>query len=524
MNQIKILDCTLRDGGYVNDWNFGRETISNLMAGLTNANIDIIECGFIVDKPYHSDYTLFSDTEQINEIYNISAKRSMYVGMVDVGEKGIHYEKISPRTDTSFDGIRIAFHQSDCAMAIEYAKDLIKKGYEVFIQPMVTQFYSDETLLELIKQVNELDIYAFYIVDSLGSMQEYDLIRLFYLLDYNLKSDIRLGFHSHNNLQLSFSNSISFIKQATKRELILDSSILGMGRSAGNLCTELITNYINEAIDYKYNQLGLFTLIDNCISPIREKYIWGYLAPFYISARKKCHPNYANYFIAKETLPSADIDKILSMIPQESSHMFNKDLAQDLYINYQDKQIDDKTDLESLSELLANRKVLLIAPGQSIKDEQEKILNYVNDKHPLIVTINFIEPTIQSDFIFIANKRYYADIKTQGSGKYIVTSNIEKEDKIDYYINYSSLLNSTDLIYDNSGLMCIQLMINLGVEKITLAGFDGFKSDIPYRFNKSNKFKQDNPNTDIINANISKTLKIYSEQVEIDSITSSIYF
>ena len=109
---------------------------------------------------------------------------------------------------------------------------------------MVSLSYTDEEFLDLIRRVNELEPYAFYIVDSFGMMKRKDLTRLFYLVEHNLNENIKIGFHSHNNMQLAYSNAQSLVDLHSDRELIIDASVYGMGRGAGNLNTELFVQYM----------------------------------------------------------------------------------------------------------------------------------------------------------------------------------------------------------------------------------------------------------------------------------------
>ena len=127
----------------------------------------------------------------------------------------------------------------DMLGGLEACRTVKEKGYKVFVQAMVSVAYTDEEFLELISKVNELEPYAFYIVDSFGMMKRKDLTRLFYIVEHNLKQSIWIGFHSHNNMQLAYSNAQSLVDMQTKRNIIIDSSVYGMGRGACNLNTEL---------------------------------------------------------------------------------------------------------------------------------------------------------------------------------------------------------------------------------------------------------------------------------------------
>lgn len=273
MNKISVLDCTLRDGGYVNDFDFSAPTIRTIISKLGKAHMDIIECGFLKDVDYDENKTVFRQVEQITPFITPKKKHSMYVAMIVTGT--ISASKIAPRTKDSIDGIRITFHKKEVDEAFTLGYALMDKGYKVFMQPVGTTTYNDIELLALLEKVNEMKPYAFYLVDTLGKLYAKQLLKLFYLVDDNLDEDITIGYHSHNNLQLSFSNAQELIQSCGKRNLIIDASVLGMGRGAGNLCSEILTQYINENIEYRYHTELLIELVDEYISPISYIHPWG---------------------------------------------------------------------------------------------------------------------------------------------------------------------------------------------------------------------------------------------------------
>ena len=253
MDRINILDCTLRDGGYVNDFNFGHVVLKDIVQKLSSASIDIIECGFLKSGAFDVNRSLFGSVEAVKKMIGNKNPNLLYVGMVQYG--GISNEEIAICDGTSIDGIRLTFHEHEIAPAFVLGRQLIDKGYKVFMQPVGTMTYTDEALLKLITRINELKPFAFYLVDTLGTMYKNDLLRMFYLVDHNLNRNISVGFHSHNNLQLSFANAQELMQLNTPRRLIVDASIYGMGRGAGNLNTELVTQYINSNLGLKYDIL-----------------------------------------------------------------------------------------------------------------------------------------------------------------------------------------------------------------------------------------------------------------------------
>lgn len=171
MNEIHVLDCTLRDGGYCNQWKFGAGNIIKIVSGLAAANIDVTECGYLSERAvYDRDSTRYSSFSEINKIVPQDKNGKLYVAMINYGEYDIR--SVPERVDLGLDGIRVAFHKNDSDAAIVYCRQLMQKGYRVFVQPMVSMGYTDIEFLSLIRKINEINPYAFYIVDSFGTMKK----------------------------------------------------------------------------------------------------------------------------------------------------------------------------------------------------------------------------------------------------------------------------------------------------------------------------------------------------------------
>jgi 4-hydroxy 2-oxovalerate aldolase len=525
---IKILDCTLRDGGYINDFKFGKKIISSIISKLGESNIEMIECGFLSDMvKYDKDKTFFNSMNQIKDVIGIKKKNILYIGMIALGEKEISEDKIPFYDGSSIDAIRITFHKNEMNRGIKLCSQLMKKGYKIFMQPIGTSSYSDEELIGLIKKINKINPYAFAIVDTLGTMYQNDLMHLFYLFDYNLNKDIVLGFHSHNNLQLSFSNAQTLMQIYTKRNIVIDTSVFGMGRGAGNLCTELLTQYINKNIEQRYNVIPLLEIIDDYLSPVFSKTTWGYSVPYYLSATHNCHPNYASYLLNKQTISVKIIDCLLKQIPNTERAVFNKALIENIYIAHQNRTVNDREILTQLSERLKNRNVLVIAPGRSIVEEQNVIGDFIHKTQPVIIAVNFGYTNIKTDYIFISNaKRYEAFCDGNNEIKnLILTSNIQSnEQDSNFTVNYSGLLNDNPSISDNAGMMLLKLLVYLNVKKIYLAGFDGFSENKSTNyFNDAMVNNVDFEELTIKNQSIKTYIDKLKQQIDIQFITNSIY-
>lgn len=518
---IMILDCTLRDGGYINQWKFGKDNIAKITKNIESAGIEIIECGFIEDKEYDEESSVYPNEKIMSSAFK-KKNGKMYVGMIALGD--IKPEKIGNRTKEGIDGIRLTFHKEDMEEELRQAKILMEKGYAVFVQPVGTTTYSDSELIDLVNKVNDLHPFAFYIVDTLGVMYPEDVQRVYSIINHNLDSNIMIGFHSHNNLQLSFANAQLFITEGVKREggVIVDSSINGMGRGAGNLPTELITEYLNKTYRHNYDSLPLINVADLYLSQIYMKTPWGYSTPYYLSAINNCHPNYSNYLMTKKSLGIEDISKILNLIPNESKELYDKKLIESLYLEYQTSDIEDSNTIYELRQRFNGREVLVVASGNSVATSKDLINRYIADNKCITVHINTIKKSIPANYLFVSNSKRAEGLHDVKEAEVIVTSNIST-DVIDsnYRINYSSLLgNNSEL--DNAGLMFINLLIKLNVKKVTLSGFDGFKYDAGdyLEFVSGSCLQRD---FDHRNEEISRELKRLSKSIEIEYLTPSMY-
>lgn len=529
MSNISLLDCTLRDGGYINNWMFGRANIRSILSRLTKAGIDIVETGFLEDGLYDPDSSLFTDVKQIEELLPESRGNTQFVAMTRYGHMDIN--NLREYDGKGINGIRVTFHENEAEKAIEYCKLVKERGYRIYVQPVGTTSYTDEYLLKLIRIVNELRPYAFYIVDTLGLMRKNDLLRMYYLVDNNLDPDILIGFHSHNNLQLSFSNAQELVDLHTRRRIILDSSVYGMGRGAGNLNTELIAQHLNFTRDYAYNTDYLLEIIDETIDVISKKFTWGYSVPYYLAAINNCHPNYATYLMNRKTLPVKSIGKILRSLHPDQRELYNEQYVAELYLQFQKHQINDNQSVIGLRRELQGKNVLVIAPGNSINTQRENIEAYL-ERHDnvAIISVNFDGDWIHPDFCFFSNnKRFqrFLESERELASKIIITSNVETEDHTElasYVVNYSDYLNRQPLVNDNAALMLIALLIRLEMPEIAIAGFDGFQHDTLNNYAEDElENALDKDTVTEMNRQISEVVREYGKAIRLNFITSSLY-
>ncbi len=519
MKNIKVLDCTLRDGGYVNNWEFQDNNIKNIIKNLSLAKINYIECGFLKNIIYKKDKSLFSSVKDLKTMLPDFKSNSKYTLMINFGEIPIEYLNTSSEKNFLF---RIAFKKSQKDEAVKYCQKLKEKGYDIFVNPMHTGSYSQKELIDLIEKVNLIKPAAFTIVDTTGSLKEKDVLSLFYLVDSTLDKDIALCFHSHNNLQLSFSNAQCLMKVCTNRELVIDSTVFGIGRGAGNLCTELITQYINDNYQGDYNILPILKIVDEQINPIFSQTPWGYSVPYYLAATNHCHPNYAKYLVDKQTVPVEIINKLLSNIPDDKKSGYDVELIKQIYLDNFSSPIDDNETIDYLKDLLINKNILVLAPGKSLTKEKDKITKFINKKKPFIVSLNFIPKDYNADLAFITNMKRFESLDKY-STPLVISSNINVNVKNAKVINYSSYLNNSKM-FDNVALMFFKVLNKISVKSINIAGLDGFSS-VPSENYVENSFINNAKVDEFDKRNeiMAAELKKVSEYVKLNFITNSLY-
>lgn len=329
MNKFSLLECTLRDGGYITGWKFDDNMIKNTISRLIDSDFDFVEVGYLNNSAQGNNTTQFSSIEKIIEYLPADRKNSVILAMADVQQ--FKPEDLTPYDGKSIDGIRVVFYKHQIKEALEMGKAVKENGYKLFMQPMVTIDYSVDEYLNLSKSIGNLEPYAVSIVDSFGYMIKSDFRRYYQILDNVLPDDVMIGFHSHNNMNLAFINAQDVLEYQTARKLVIDSSLYGMGRGAGNLQTELIANYYNRTLGHKYDMDTILDLISEYILPISEKSSWGYSPYFLVTALYHCHPNYASYLLQEHEVSVTEFRHFLKTIPQDMYTKCRKPYVLEMY-------------------------------------------------------------------------------------------------------------------------------------------------------------------------------------------------
>lgn len=534
MKNIYILDCTLRDGGRIIDCKFNDKIILNMAKDLTQAGIDIIEMGFLRGHDlvsYNGNSTFFTEVEQIKSFIPKGQKIAMYTAFVDFGM--YDFSKLKVCDGESITGIRVGFTKKQFAEMKKDIKDALltvkKQGYVLFVQGVNSLAYTDRELLDLVDMINEIEPYSYGIVDTYGAMYLEDLVHFYNLIDYNLNQDICIDIHSHNNLQSSFTFAQEIVRLADgKRNIILDATLNGMGKCAGNLNTELIADYLSRKKDCDYDIDKILDAIDRYLLPLKNKYTWGYSVPAFMAGVYKAHPNNIIYLTEKYRLNSKDIKYIISGIDEDTRQKYDYNNIQRIYRSYNKNLVDDSNVISELRRKMENKSILILAPGKTIESCYREIKAYINEKAPVVISVNFVPNGITCDHYFFANTIHWEKVCDEvNHNKCILSSNIHEEINGVLLVDYSALISEDSILYDNSTIMLLNLLKKLNVSKVNLAGFDGLKE------NEENYVDADYPDVNNVmtiketNKEVRKLYEKYKNKVtgkiDVDILTPSIY-
>ena len=286
--EIRIVDCTIRDGGLMNDHRFSTELVRKVFDACAKAGVNYCELGYRADKAQFSTSDFgpwkFCDEEDLRSVaYECDTKVSV---MADVGRTD--YDDIIPAKDSIVSMYRIATYCKDIDKAIELGNHAKAQGYEVSVNIMAVSHVLEPDLDEGLAQLATTNFQYVYLVDSFGYLYSEQIQ---YLADKYLTAfkdtDIEVGIHCHNNQQLAFSNTVEGIIKGINT---LDGSIYGMGRAAGNCTTELLLGFLKNP---RYNVQPILNLIEDEFIDLHRELKWGYQIPYMVTGILNKHPRSA---------------------------------------------------------------------------------------------------------------------------------------------------------------------------------------------------------------------------------------
>ena len=286
--EIRVLDCTIRDGGLMNDSKFDDDVVRGVYDACVQSGVDYMEIGYINSReqfpPKEYGPWRHSREEDIRRIVGDNDTDLKLCAMADA-EKSDYKEDILPSDQSVLDMIRIATYIHQIPLALEMIQDAHDKGYETTLNLMAASTVNDSEMDEALALLMKSQVGSVYVVDSFGSMYGEQVNFLMdKFLGFTEGTDKEIGIHCHNNQQLAFANTVQAIVKGAN---MLDASIAGLGRGAGNCQIELLIGFLHNP---KYRLRPILQCIQEHIEPMRSKLLWGYDYPYMLTGMLNEHP------------------------------------------------------------------------------------------------------------------------------------------------------------------------------------------------------------------------------------------
>ena len=494
----KILDCTLRDGGYYNDWNFPLDIARQTITSLNHAGVDIVEIGLksVSDrkcsglfKYCNEDYLDFL-SEYTNTCFSFMLNVKEYIkdGSIDTTS----LDNIIRSADNSvFSMCRLATHFADIGTLVQFHSYFHEKGYQVGINLMGISLLNSEQISKAMKLMEQIKPEVFYVADSFGSMLPEDVSNLMAQLRKHYSGPV--GIHTHDNQGLAFANSLRAIDEGIE---YIDSTLTGMGRGAGNLSTEQILLWLQNRGDQEdnYHSSRVLDVIHDYYAPLKEKFKWGFNYVYMLSGLNNTHPVYCMELCDGNKFSMSQITGILEQIPPEERSIFSKSA-----LNRSIQKVPEQSSADSdphalpLFSLSQNQSssssCLVVSTGPGIKEYGEALANLINRRKWQIVECN--DTKVLSQFkerlTVVLNRMRLGEILSDNSNlaKRIVTGESIYSGPVDselfhfpYRIDDIEFTNAAISIPEfEAGQYAISLAIALGFRNVYLAGFTGYTEE-----------------------------------------------
>ena len=304
-SDIRVLDATIRDGGLVNNFMFTDEFISALYRANVKAGVDVMEFGYKASKELFDVNKFgkwkFCDEESIRSIVGENNSDLKIAVMADVGRCD-YKQDITNKSESVIDMVRVATYVHQMPAAVEMIEDAKAKGYEVTCNIMAISNAQESDVAQALEMVGKSSVDGIYIVDSYGSLFPEQIRRITELyMEVGEKYDKYIGMHAHNNQQLAFANTI---ESAANGASLLDATMMGMGRGAGNCAIELLLGFLKNP---KFNLFPVLKFLESYMVPLKQSgVVWGYDIPYLLTGHLNQHPSAAIDYMKSEKTDYAE--------------------------------------------------------------------------------------------------------------------------------------------------------------------------------------------------------------------------
>lgn len=490
-----ILDCTLRDGGYYNNWDFDSELVDDYLNAVASSGIDFVELGlrnfkqekFLGPFAYTTDKYLESLTLPKGPKYGVMVDaKTILDSKLDVNNA--IKTLFNKSKDSKIDLVRVAAHIKDVPKTNNIINALKDYGYIVGLNIMQAGHKDESLLKETVKSIahNE-NIDALYFADSLGNMDANEVIRIVSIFKKEWHRDI--GIHTHDNMDLGLSNTITALDNGVTW---VDCTVRGMGRGAGNTQTEKLLSKLNtNKYAGKYKTTDIYELVLNRFNPMAKIYGWGSNILYYISAQNNIHPTFVQELLNdkkisyKEQISALNYLSNNSTSDSYSTKLYNESLNHENTETY----LSGSTDIK---DKFSDKEVLLIANGPSFKKYKNDITKLIDTNNFVVISINIFDQSSLFDYVAISHNSKHIEHENKFfkiNNDLILPKNRFSKKELDvlknnnivdfsFYLGEENKFIKNGFIskYDLTFSFILGLLSQSRLKNIYLIGFDGYKN------------------------------------------------
>ncbi|MGG7620234.1 aldolase catalytic domain-containing protein [Bacillus coreaensis] len=496
MNKVKLLDCTLRDGGYYNSWDFDRSLIQDYLKAMAEISVDFVELGLRgFNKDGFKGACAYTTDNYIN---SLNIPRGLKIGVMVNASDLVKYpdgiemalsKLFAPASESPVSLVRIACHVHEFEQAIPASTWLKNQGYIVGFNLMQIADRSEEEIKNLAYTASLYPLDVLYFADSLGSLCPEDTAQIIQIIRQVWPGP--LGIHTHDNMGYALSNSIRAVEEGVTW---IDGTVTGMGRGPGNAKTEYLAIELEEYRKVSSNITPLMKLIEGYFKPLQHQCGWGTNTFYYLAGKFGIHPTYIQEMLSDSRYIEEDILAVIEYLKSEGGKKFNintLEAARNFYSA-------DPIGTWRPADVISGREVLIIGTGPSIIMHRKALEDYIQNKRPYVIALN-TQSHISSDLIDIRAAchpvRLLADsslhktlpqplvipvsmlsdnIKMAFDGKSLLDFGISiQENTFMFESNFCVLPNSLVFAY------ALAIATSGNTSRIFLAGFDGYGADDP---------------------------------------------
>ena len=381
-----LVDCTLRDGGYHNAWDFDSELINEYLEAMAAISADYVELGFrsLEQGTYRGGCAYTTD----RFIRHLNVPSSLRLGvMVNAGELARYPGGVKAALDILFVDaadspvrlVRVASHFSELEEALEACTWLRQRGYLVGVNLMQIADRSEAEIEEIANRASERPPDVLYFADSMGSMDAAQTSKIVSVLRRGWAG--QLGIHAHDNMGRALVNSLQAIADGVTW---VDSTVTGMGRGPGNAKTELLAVEIAQHRHASLNIAPLLSVIDRHFGPMQTEYGWGTNTYYYLAGKYGIHPTYVQAMLADSRYADEDVLAVMEHLQEEGGKTFNAEALESGKSFYDDHPVGSWAP----ADLLAGREVLILGSGPGVLRHHAAITEFTRLRQPLVIAFN----------------------------------------------------------------------------------------------------------------------------------------